>query len=130
MVFSPSLCQKIRFYLGPIMVHVLVTQSCMTLWDSMVFSPPGSSVHGIFQARLLEWVAIAFSRGSFQPRDHTHVSCIAGRFFTVWTTIFTIIYTFAWLISLWYYAARSLINSLFWLSLLFDCQVRSTGPSR
>jgi len=42
-------------------------------------SPPGSSVHGIFQARVLEWVAISFSRGSFQPRDQTLISCIAGR---------------------------------------------------
>jgi len=45
-------------------------------------SPSGSSVHGIFQARILEWVAISSSRGSSQPRDRTHVSCIAGRFFT------------------------------------------------
>ena len=45
-------------------------------------SPPGSSVHEIFQARILEWVAISFSRGSSQPRDWTQVSCTAGRFFT------------------------------------------------
>ena len=44
-------------------------------------SPPGSSVHGIFQARILEWVAIPISRGSSPPRDRTWVSCIAGRFF-------------------------------------------------
>ena len=44
-------------------------------------SPPGSSVHGILQARMLEWVAISFARGS-QPRDRTHVSCLAGGFFT------------------------------------------------
>ena len=43
-------------------VSVLVTQSCPTLWDSMDCSPPGSSVHGIFQARILEWVAISYSR--------------------------------------------------------------------
>ena len=65
-------------------VKVLVTQSCLTLWDRMDCSPPGSSVHGIFQARILEWVAIPFSRGSFQPRDLTQVSCIAGGFFTIW----------------------------------------------
>ena len=47
-------------------------------------SPPGSSVHGIFQARILEWVAIPFSRGSSQPRDQTQVSCMTGRFFTIW----------------------------------------------
>ena len=45
-------------------------------------SPPGSSVHGISQARILEWVSFSFSRGSSQPRDRTHVSCIAGGFFT------------------------------------------------
>ena len=59
-----------------------VTQSCPTLCDPMDCSPPGSSVHGIFQARVLEWVAISFSRGSSQPRDRTPVSRIAGRFFT------------------------------------------------
>ena len=49
-------------------------------------SPPGFSVHGIFQARVLEWVAISFSRGSSQPRDRTRVSHTAGRCFTVWAT--------------------------------------------
>ena len=48
-------------------------------------SPPGSSVHGMLQARILEWVAIPFSKRSFQPWDRTWVSCITGRFFTVWT---------------------------------------------
>ena len=47
----------------------LVIQSCLTLCDPRHCSPPGSSVHGIFQARILEWVAISFSRGSFGPRD-------------------------------------------------------------
>ena len=65
---------------------VLVTQSCTTLCDPMDCSPPGSSVHGIFQARILECVAIPFSRGSSWPRDWTQVSCIAGRFFTFWGT--------------------------------------------
>ena len=63
-------------------VSFLVAQSCLTLCDPMHCSPPGSSVHGIPQARILEWVAISFSRGSPQPRDQTHQSCIAGRFFT------------------------------------------------
>ena len=49
-------------------------------------SPPGFSVNRILQARILEWVAIPFSRGSSQPRDWTQVSCIASRFFTVWAT--------------------------------------------
>ena len=61
---------------------VLVTQSCPTLCDPMDCSPPGSSVHGILQARILEWAAISFSRGSSQPRDWTQVSHITGRFFT------------------------------------------------
>ena len=52
-------------------VKVLFAQSCGTLCDPMNYSPPGSSVHGIFQARILEWVAISFSRGSSQPRDPT-----------------------------------------------------------
>ena len=53
-----------------------VAQSCLTLCDPMDSSPPGSTIHGIFQARILEWAAISFSRGSSQPRDGTCVSCI------------------------------------------------------
>ena len=55
---------------------MLVTQLCPTLCDSMDCSPPGSSVHGVFQARILEWAAIPFSRGSSQPRDQTWVSTL------------------------------------------------------
>ena len=62
----------------------LVTQLCPTLCHPMDYSPPDSSVGGILQARVLEWVVIPFSRGSSQPRDQTQVSHIAGRFFTVW----------------------------------------------
>ena len=50
---------------------------------TMDCSLPGSSVHAFLQARILEWVAIFFSRGSFQPRDQTWVFCVAGRFFTI-----------------------------------------------
>ena len=63
--------------------HTVLSDSC----KPMDCSPPGSSVHGIFQARILEWVAISFSRESSWPKDQTHVSCvscIAGRFFTLW----------------------------------------------
>ena len=63
-------------------VCVLVTQLYPTLGDPIDYSPPASSVHGILQARILEWVAIAFSRGSSPPRERTCVSYIAGRFFT------------------------------------------------
>ena len=66
-------------------VQVLVSQSCPALWDRMDCSPPGSSVHEILQARILEWVAMPFSRGSSQPRNLTQVSHIVGRFFTIWS---------------------------------------------
>ena len=66
-------------------VKVLVSQSCWTPCDPMDCSQPGSSVHGTFQARILEWVAFPFRRYS-QPRDQTWVSRIAGRFFTIWAT--------------------------------------------
>ena len=62
---------------------VLVAQSYPTLCNPMDCSPPGSSVYAIFQARIQEWAAIPFSRGSFWPRDWTWVSCIAGEFFTI-----------------------------------------------
>ena len=64
----------------------LVTQLCLTLCDPMDCGPPGSSGHGIFQARILEWVAIPFSKGPSQPRDWTQVSHIAGGIFTSWAT--------------------------------------------
>ena len=60
--------------------------SCLTLCDHMIYSLPGSFVHGIFQARILEWVAISSSRGSSRLRDRTQISCIAGRLFTIWAT--------------------------------------------
>ena len=65
-------------------VNVLVAQSCPTLCDLVDYSPPGSSVHGILQARILDWVAILFSRAFSQPRDRTQVHCTEGRFFTIW----------------------------------------------
>ena len=58
-----------------------IAQWCLTLCDLMRCSLPGSSVHGILQARILEWIAIPFSRGSSQPRDGAQVSHIAGTFF-------------------------------------------------
>ena len=64
-------------------VLCLVSQSCPTLWDPMDYSPPRSSVCGIVQARILEWVSMPSTGGSSQPRDQTQVSRIAGRFFTI-----------------------------------------------
>ena len=63
-----------------------VAHSCPTLCDTMDCSLSGSSVHGIFQARVLEWIDISFSRGSSQPRYQTQVSRIAGSHFTFWAT--------------------------------------------
>ena len=62
---------------------VKVAQLCLTLCDLMDCSPPDSSVHGMLQAQILEWVAIPFSRRSSPLRDSSQVSCTAGRFFTV-----------------------------------------------
>ena len=61
----------------------LVAQSCLALCNPMECSPPGSSLHGILQASILEWVATPFSRGFSQPRFWTQVSRIAGGFFTI-----------------------------------------------
>ena len=86
------------FYLNPRSVypflnfHVLkrkeseIAQLCLTLHNPTDCSLSGSSVHGIFQARVLEWVPISFCRGSFPPRDQARVSHIVGRRFTVWAT--------------------------------------------
>ena len=67
-------------------VKMLLVQSYPTPCNPMDYSPPGSNVHGILQARIMEWVAIFFSRGSSQPRDQTWISCITGGHFTVCAT--------------------------------------------
>ena len=81
-LMSPALSG--RFFTTPATweAQVLVAQSCLILCNPMNCSPPGSSVPGIIQARILEWVTIPFSRGSSQPRDQTQV-CFADRFFTI-----------------------------------------------
>ena len=66
--------------------ETLVSQSCPTLCNPMDYSPSGSSVNEILQARIQEWVAISFSRVSSQPRNWTWVSGIASRFFSIWAT--------------------------------------------
>ena len=84
-IFMCLLCRissKDYFFL----VKVKVAQSCLTLCDPVNCSPPGSSVHRIPQARILEWVAMLSSRGSSWPKDWTQVSYISGRFFIVWAT--------------------------------------------
>ena len=70
-------------------VHECVLRHVLFCYNPMDWSSPGSSVHGIFQARILEWVAIFFSKGSSQPRDRTHISCLSctGRqFLASWAT--------------------------------------------
>ena len=87
-----SVLQPTKHGLGPSLHFIRdkseseVAQSCLILWDPMDCSPPGSYIHGIFQARIQEWVAISFSRRSSRPRDWTQVSLIVGRCFTIWAT--------------------------------------------
>ena len=80
------LCRLQTMHKEKVWKNVLVAELCLTPWDPMGCSPPGFSVHVILQARILEWVAIPFSRGFSWPRDQTWVSCISGRFFTTWAT--------------------------------------------
>ena len=91
----------LRFFLGVLWFQVLylalkwlshrwhmssIAQLCLTLWDPMDCNLSDSSVHGILQTRMLEWIAISFFRGSSWHRDWSQVSCIAGRYFTIWAT--------------------------------------------
>ena len=78
--FLPTKEQELEMALKS---EVLVAQVCPTVCAPRDCSPPGSSVRGILQASILEWVAILFSRVSSQPRDQNWVSHIAGRFFTI-----------------------------------------------
>ena len=75
--------QNLRIDSRLVKVNVLVAQSCPTLCGPMDCSSPGSSVHRILQARILEWFAIPFFRESSKLRDQTWISCVAGRFFTI-----------------------------------------------
>ena len=89
-----SLTHPPAFAFSPVVLcvmKVLVIQYCPTLYHPMDCSPPCSSVHGILQAKILEWVAIPDSPANLQPRAWTQVSCIAGRFFTIWATIFPLL---------------------------------------
>ena len=83
-LICPIVLPSSYHYLTPQGTQCLVIQSCPTLCNPMDCSPPGSSVHGILQARILEWVATPSSRGSSQPRDQTQGSHVASGFFTIW----------------------------------------------
>ena len=78
-LYAPNIHIDISSHVWPLGSEV--AQSGPTLCNPMDYSLPGSSIHGVFQARVLEWVAISFSRGSSPPRDRTQVSCIASRCF-------------------------------------------------
>ena len=78
----------------------LVAKSCPTLLRPHGLYPPGSSIHGISQARILRWVAISFSRGSSQPRDQTHIACLVCRFFTTEPALVSRLLTFK-LLTIW-----------------------------
>ena len=69
-------CENHGLEKPPFLCCSLVAKSCLTPCDPMDCSPPGSSVYGLFQARILEWIVISFSRGSSRPRVQTRVSCI------------------------------------------------------
>ena len=99
--------------LAPVLVKMLVAQLCPTLCNPRDCSLRGSSVHGILQARILEWVAISFSRGSSQPRDQTWNSHTVGRFFTIWTTIYCKYFCHCW---------------FFFFQLLRNCLLRFGSP--
>ena len=84
--FYSNYALVLKSYLCPYVYLVLVIRSCPTLCNSVDCSPPGSSARGILQARILEWVAIPFPKGSSWPREWTWVSCTAGRFPITWAT--------------------------------------------
>ena len=85
LLFELKLCTHWPFAVDKLMGAQWL-QLCPASCNRMEHSPPGSSVHGILQARILEWVVVPSSRGSSQPRSCTCISCIASWFFTQWAT--------------------------------------------
>ena len=92
--YQKILLQKVKFFtfiaikqhcldIVLLLLLFIVAELCPTLWDSMDCSLPASSVHGIFQAKILEWGSISFSRRSSWPKDRIWVFCLAGEFFTI-----------------------------------------------
>ena len=114
-------------------VKVLITAMPNSL-QLCGLQPPGSSLHGILQARILEWVAIPFSRGFSQPRDRTQV-CIAGRFFAIWATRFSPNYQYPFWKSLKFpnasasYMDKKAIQN-WWLNSVSDYYKEQMGPTR
>ena len=109
------------YTVGPCYLFHVCAQLCPALCDPMDCSPPGSSVHGISQARILEWVVISSSGGSSQPRDWIYISCgscIAGKFFTWWAL------REAQYIHYWYYA-----SILYTVSIVYTRQSQAPNSS-
>ena len=75
-----------QFFINICLSLCMHAQTCPTFWDPVDFSPSDFLVHGIIQARILKWVSLTFYRGSSWPSDETQVSCLEGRFFTIWAT--------------------------------------------
>ena len=99
----------------PMLIYVWCAQSCPTLYDPLDCSPWGFSVHGIFQTRILEWVAISSSRGSAQPRNQTQVSCVS---YISWQILY---HCTTW-------EAPKILK---WLSsITFDCSCLSPGQAQ
>ena len=92
-----------------------------TLCDPMDCSPLGSSGHGILQARVLDWVAIPFFSISSLPRGQTQMSCISGRFFTVWATREVFLYFYYYIFSPYWSWISRLLNSLKMEGLFYQC---------
>ena len=86
----PNWCPRIAWWCGSLLLTLKLglrtPKSCVRLCDSVDCRLPGSSLHGILQARILEWIATPFFRESSWPRAQTRVSCTAGRFFNIWAT--------------------------------------------
>ena len=111
---SDLICQLLSFYPSVSISMFLVIQLCLTLCDPMDCSLPGSSLHGIFQGRILEWVAMPSSRESSQPRDRTHVSILFFFNFILFFN-FTILYWFCH-ISTWILHRYTQVSILYHLS--------------
>ena len=86
MIYNVALISGVQQNYAYTYEHAQSLQSCLTLHDLMYCSPPGSSVLGTLQAKILEWVTVPFSRGFSQPRNQTQVSCVAVRLFTILAT--------------------------------------------
>ena len=124
LIFQESFCSvflsflSFFFFLQCTFFESEVAQPCPTLCDPMDCSLPGSSLHGILQARVLEWVAISFSRGSSQPRDRTLVSCIPGRHFDLWAAREVLLFLFSAVFQKLFYCIQRIMTGTWMRALL------------